>query len=118
MKESSTTKEYRVLARKYRPQFFGDLIGQEVLVQTLSNSIINKRVAHAYLLTGVRGIGKTTTARLLAKALNCEKKSEPKWNFYKILINKDGKIEQTYSSITNPMSNKITNEIEKILNIK
>ena len=76
MKESSTTKEYRVLARKYRPQFFGDLIGQGVLVQTLSNAIINKRVAHAYLLTGVRGIGKTTTARILAKALNCEKKSD------------------------------------------
>ena len=49
---------------------------------------------------------------------NYGKKSEPKWNFYKILINKDGKIEQTYSSITNPMSKKITNEIEKILNIK
>ena len=66
-----STKEYRVLARKYRPQFFKDLIGQDALVQTLSNSIKNNRVAHAYLLTGVRGIGKTTTARILSKALNC-----------------------------------------------
>ena len=66
-----STKEYRVLARKYRPQFFKDLIGQDALVQTLSNSIKNNRVAHAYLLSGVRGIGKTTTARILSKALNC-----------------------------------------------
>ena len=51
--------EYRVLARKYRPQKFEDLIGQEVLVQTLANSITTNRIAHAYLLTGVRGIGKT-----------------------------------------------------------
>ena len=65
-------KEYRVLARKYRPQTFGNLIGQETLVQTLKNSIINNRIAHAYLLTGVRGVGKTTTARLIAMSLNCE----------------------------------------------
>ena len=68
----NTKQEYRVLARKYRPQIFGDLIGQETLVQTLKNSIINNRIAHAYLLTGVRGVGKTTTARLIAMSLNCE----------------------------------------------
>ena len=68
-------QEYRVLARKYRPQTFGNLIGQEALVQTLTNSIINNRIAHAYLLTGVRGIGKTTTARLIAMSLNCEVRS-------------------------------------------
>lgn len=65
--------EYRVLARKYRPTNFDDLIGQEVLVRTLSNAIAQGRVAHAFLLTGIRGIGKTTTARIIARALNCEK---------------------------------------------
>ena len=64
--------EYRVLARKYRPTNFDDLIGQEVLVRTLSNAIASNRVAHAFLLTGIRGIGKTTTARIIARALNCE----------------------------------------------
>ena len=62
---------YRVLARKYRPQTFADLIGQEVLVRTLSNAFANGRIAHAFLLTGIRGIGKTTTARIIARGLNC-----------------------------------------------
>ena len=75
MTDFSTSTEYKVLARKYRPQRFGDLIGQEALVKTLSNAIINNRVAHAYLLSGVRGVGKTTTARLIAMALNCETRS-------------------------------------------
>ena len=76
MNNSSLSNEYKVLARKYRPKLFKDLIGQDILVQTLSNAIINNRVAHAYLLTGVRGVGKTTTARLIAMSLNCETKSE------------------------------------------
>ena len=63
--------EYRVLARKYRPATFDHLIGQEVLVQTLSNAIKTGRIAHAFLLTGIRGVGKTTTARIIALALNC-----------------------------------------------
>lgn len=63
--------EYRVLARKYRPSTFTDLIGQEVLVRTLSNAITSGRIAHAFLLTGIRGVGKTTTARIVARALNC-----------------------------------------------
>jgi DNA polymerase-3 subunit gamma/tau len=63
--------EYRVLARKYRPVNFDDLIGQDVLVRTLSNAIKSNRIAHAFLLTGIRGIGKTTTARIIARALNC-----------------------------------------------
>lgn len=63
--------EYRVLARKYRPTNFDDLIGQEALVRTLSNAIRSGRIAHAFLLTGIRGIGKTTTARIIARALNC-----------------------------------------------
>ena len=63
--------EYRVLARKYRPVDFDHLIGQEVLVQTLSNAIKSNRIAHAFLLTGIRGVGKTTTARIIARALNC-----------------------------------------------
>src|SRR5574338_428600 len=62
---------YRVLARKYRPQTFGELVGQEALVQTLTNAIETGRIAHAVILTGVRGIGKTTTARIIARALNC-----------------------------------------------
>jgi DNA polymerase III subunit gamma/tau len=62
---------YRVLARKFRPQSFSELIGQDAMVQTLGNAIKRDRVAHAFLLTGVRGVGKTSTARLIAKALNC-----------------------------------------------
>src|SRR4051812_6262230 len=62
---------YRVLARKYRPQTFAELIGQDAMVMTLANAIARGRLAHAFLLTGVRGVGKTSTARLIAKALNC-----------------------------------------------
>lgn len=67
----SETTPYRVLARKYRPQSFADLIGQGALVRTLSNAINQGRIAHAFILTGVRGIGKTTSARIIARALNC-----------------------------------------------
>ena len=63
---------YRVLARKYRPATFEQMIGQDALVQTLTNAIALGRLAHAFILTGVRGIGKTSTARILAKGLNCE----------------------------------------------
>ncbi|MCA1748384.1 MAG: DNA polymerase III subunit gamma/tau [Sphingomonadales bacterium] len=68
---SESAHDYRVLARKYRPQSFDALIGQDAVVQTLANAIKRDRLAHAFLLTGVRGVGKTTTARLIAKALNC-----------------------------------------------
>lgn len=64
--------EYRVLARKYRPQNFAELKGQDALVRTLTNAIESGRIAHAFMLTGVRGVGKTTTARIVARALNCE----------------------------------------------
>ncbi|HVZ70728.1 MAG TPA: DNA polymerase III subunit gamma/tau [Rhizomicrobium sp.] len=64
-------QDYRVLARKYRPQDFTGLIGQEALVKTLSNAFATGRIAHAFMLTGVRGVGKTTTARIIARALNC-----------------------------------------------
>src|SRR5271154_3469726 len=61
---------YTVLARKYRPKTFADLIGQSAMVRTLENAFATGRIAHAFMLTGVRGVGKTTTARLLARALN------------------------------------------------
>src|SRR5262245_32606263 len=64
---------YTVLARRYRPQQFADLIGQEHVAQALTNALQTGRVAHAYLFTGARGVGKTSTARILAKALNCVK---------------------------------------------
>jgi DNA polymerase-3 subunit gamma/tau len=67
-----TAKPYVVLARKYRPQSFDDLIGQEAMVKTLRNAIASGRIAQAYMLTGVRGVGKTTTARIIARALNYE----------------------------------------------
>jgi DNA polymerase-3 subunit gamma/tau len=62
---------YQVLARKYRPQTFADLIGQEAMVRTLRNAFEAGRIAHAFVMTGVRGVGKTTTARIIAKGLNC-----------------------------------------------
>ena len=69
--KSPDAPAYRVLARKYRPQTFSELIGQDAMVQTLGNAIKRDRLAHAFLMTGVRGVGKTSTARLIAKALNC-----------------------------------------------
>jgi DNA polymerase III subunit gamma/tau len=66
---------YKVIARKYRPQTFAEIVGQQHVTQTLANAIKSNRVAHAYIFSGVRGVGKTTTARILAKALNCVKGS-------------------------------------------
>jgi len=62
---------YQVLARKWRPKAFAELTGQEHVVTALSNALANGRLHHAYLLTGTRGVGKTTIARILAKSLNC-----------------------------------------------
>src|ERR1700761_7021474 len=67
---SAPSAAYTVIARKYRPRTFEDLIGQEAMVRTLKNAFASGRIAHAFMLTGVRGVGKTTTARLLARALN------------------------------------------------
>ncbi|MBY0509675.1 MAG: DNA polymerase III subunit gamma/tau [Rhodospirillaceae bacterium] len=69
--KDASADTYRVLARKYRPTTFGQLIGQDALVRTLTNAITSGRLAQGYMLTGVRGVGKTTTARLIARALNC-----------------------------------------------
>src|SRR3974377_1469251 len=69
--EAVRSPEYTVLARRYRPQQFSDLVGQEPVAQVLMNALTGQRVAHAYLFTGARGVGKTSAARILAKALNC-----------------------------------------------
>ena len=71
MPEAKDSLPYRVLARKYRPVDFTTLVGQEAMVRTLRNAIASGRIAHAFMLTGVRGVGKTTTARIIARALNC-----------------------------------------------
>src|SRR6195952_3113663 len=71
--QPDAAKPYRVLARKYRPSSFEDLIGQEAMARTVSNAFETGRVPQAWILTGVRGVGKTTTARILARALNYEK---------------------------------------------
>ncbi len=76
-KPGTENVEYRVLARKYRPRNFAELKGQDALVRTLTNAIESGRIAHAFMLTGVRGVGKTTTARIIARALNCEKGPTP-----------------------------------------
>jgi DNA polymerase-3 subunit gamma/tau len=68
--DRAVASPYVVLARKYRPQTFEDLIGQDAMVQTLENAFASDRFSHGYMLTGVRGVGKTTTARILARALN------------------------------------------------
>ena len=71
MSERETTAPYLVLARKYRPANFAGLVGQDAMVRTLKNAIASGRLAHAFILPGVRGVGKTTTARIIARALNC-----------------------------------------------
>ena len=68
---------YQVLARKWRPQAFAAVVGQDPVTRTLQNALASGRVAHAYLFTGPRGVGKTTTARLLAKALACTARTGP-----------------------------------------
>ncbi|MGI8555060.1 MAG: DNA polymerase III subunit gamma/tau, partial [Pyrinomonadaceae bacterium] len=68
---------YQVIARKWRPQTFEEVTGQEAITRTLRNAIEHDRLHHAYLFSGARGVGKTTTARLLAKALNCHKTDKP-----------------------------------------
>jgi DNA polymerase-3 subunit gamma/tau len=68
---------YRVLARKYRPSTFADLIGQDAMVRTVSNAFETGRIPQAWILTGVRGVGKTTTARILARAMNCPTARSP-----------------------------------------
>src|SRR2546428_11667197 len=75
--EAAAPEGYTVLARRYRPQQFSDLVGQEPVARALVNALKSNRVAHAYLFTGARGVGKTSTARILGKALNCIKGPTP-----------------------------------------
>ena len=72
MNDTTVPTAYRVLARKYRPSTFADLIGQDAMVRTISNGFEAGRIPQAWVLTGVRGVGKTTTARILSRALNYE----------------------------------------------
>src|SRR5579863_4283288 len=69
--ESDRASDYVVVARRYRPQSFAELVGQQHVAQALAGAIASNRVGHAYLFTGARGVGKTSSARILAKALNC-----------------------------------------------
>src|SRR6478609_4556459 len=73
----SSSMSYQVLARKYRPQRFSEVIGQEHVTRTLKNAIDQQRIAHGYIFSGHRGIGKTTIARILAMALNCRSTDQP-----------------------------------------
>ena len=70
----------KILALKYRPQEFKDLIGQEIMVQTIINAIKLNKTPNAYLLTGIRGVGKTTNSKINCKSFNCEKNNNPKLN--------------------------------------
>src|SRR6185369_9676567 len=72
-RESPNGGEYVVIARRYRPQLFGELVGQQHVAKALEQAIASERVGHAYLFTGARGVGKTSAARIFAKALNCVK---------------------------------------------
>ncbi len=81
---------YEVLARKYRPRSFDDLIGHEAMVRTLENAFSARRIAHAYILTGVRGVGKTTTARILARALNYQPKDNDTDSGPQIYMSEEG----------------------------
>ena len=71
---------YTVLARRYRPQQFAEIIGQEAVARALGNALLTNRVAHAYLFTGARGVGKTSAARILARSLNCLSSDGPTAN--------------------------------------
>ena len=100
-------KKYKVLARKYRPQKFEDLVGQELLVKILSNAINNDRLAHAYILTGVRGVGKTTTARLIAMSINCKNRDKKIVNHAEIVIHANQQLQTAILMLLRLMQHRI-----------
>ena len=100
-------KKYKVLARKYRPQKFEDLVGQELLVKILSNAINNDWLAHAYILTGVRGVGKTTTARLIAMSINCKNRDKKIVNHAEIVIHANQQLQTAILMLLRLMQHRI-----------
>ena len=109
----------KILALKYRPQEFKDLIGQEVMAKTITNAIELGKTPNAYLLTGIRGVGKTTTARLIAKALNCIKNTD-KNDEYVLTIETAGSLEPKQIVIAGieELSKRLEEFKETIVNLK
>ncbi len=91
--------EYKVLSRKYRPKKLKEVIGQDFTVRTLTNGFTNEKLAHAFLFTGIRGVGKTTIARIIAMGLNCEKENKPKANPCGICSNCKAILQDRYEDV-------------------
>ena len=91
--------EYKVLSRKYRPKRLKEVIGQEFTVRTLTNAFAKEKLAHAFLFTGIRGVGKTTIARIIAMGLNCETENKPTANPCGICSNCKAILQDRYEDV-------------------